>query len=39
MTEDSQIETIEYTVSDELGNTDTADIKVTVTGITDTFAD
>ena len=36
---DSQIETIEYTVSDELGNTDTADIKVTVTGISDTFAD
>ena len=36
---DSQIETIEYTVSDELGNTDTANIEVTVTGITDTFAD
>ncbi len=36
---DSRKETIEYTVSDELGNTDTANVEVTVTGITDSFAD
>lgn len=31
--------TFDYTVSDELGNTDTATVTVTVEGITDTFAD
>ena len=36
---DTQDEVFTYTVSDELGNTDTADVTVSVTGITDTFAD
>ncbi|WP_019508450.1 DUF1194 domain-containing protein [Pleurocapsa sp. PCC 7319] len=35
----SQDEIFTYTVSDEVGNTDTADVTVTVQGITDTFAD
>ena len=36
---DTEDETFTYTVRDEAGNTDTADVTVTVTGITDTFAD
>ena len=36
---DSQDEIFSYTVSDEVGNTDSADVTVSVSGITDTFAD